>query len=81
MKIQRLRADSMSRSGNTPDPSIRLPEAPIVRYRGIILRIGTAGPIINHCLYAEFLFDPRLVPASFLLPQRHGVLPRRSQCR
>ncbi|KAJ7889029.1 hypothetical protein B0H13DRAFT_2341692 [Mycena leptocephala] len=40
MKIQRLRADSMSRSGNTPDPSIRLPEAPIVRYRGIILRIG-----------------------------------------
>ncbi|KAJ6450884.1 hypothetical protein C8R45DRAFT_946496 [Mycena sanguinolenta] len=40
MKIERLRADSMSRSGNEPDPSIRLPEAPIVRYRGIILRIG-----------------------------------------
>ncbi|KAJ7042334.1 hypothetical protein C8F04DRAFT_1176489 [Mycena alexandri] len=40
MNIQRLRADSMSRSGNTADPSICLPEAPIVRYRGMILRIG-----------------------------------------
>ncbi|KAJ6572389.1 hypothetical protein DFH09DRAFT_1152860 [Mycena vulgaris] len=40
MKIQRLRADSMSRSGNMPDSSIRQPEAPIVRYRGTILRIG-----------------------------------------
>ncbi|KAJ7734451.1 hypothetical protein B0H16DRAFT_1892477 [Mycena metata] len=40
MKIRRLRADSMCRSRDTSEPSIPLPEAPIVRYRGMIIRIG-----------------------------------------
>ncbi|KAJ6533397.1 hypothetical protein DFH09DRAFT_1370030 [Mycena vulgaris] len=61
MKIQRLRADSMSRSGNTPDSSTRQPEAPIVRYRGTILRIGLYPLLACFLSVTECYLDVRSV--------------------